>query len=503
MSTLSNDPAGLVIVRADAKNWDDPAYRQGLLDLIDEGIGGVCVFLGGLEQTASMIAEMQMRANGRLLVSADYEHGLPMRLDGGIAFPRAMALGRTLPGITEHVASCIAEEAAAIGVHWNFAPVCDVNADPRNPIINTRSFGDDATTVALHAAAYVRGTQARNVLACAKHAPGHGDTHVDSHVDMPTIHITREIAEAREFVAFRSAIRAGVRTLMVGHIMVPFLDASYPASLSAAVVTDVIRGEWGFKGLIVTDAMDMKAIADRWDSSEAAVLAFQAGNDAILLPENAEMAIGGLRKALANGSLTEKAVAASLARWNELRTFVNNATKSQMPVDQNAHAMIALQAADAALSTTGDLTLLPILGKHIAAFAVVSEHDSEAATMWLHYLAGATEGSCDYAFIDGSIEDSDLEEMSKGIEGADVVLFAFFGRAVAYRGALPGWDRLPDVMTRIAAGRPIIVVSCGSPYGMEELPADFRLYTYSETMPSLAASVMRLVGRSAAPSADP
>lgn len=503
MSTLSKDPAGLVIVRADAKNWDDPEYRQGLMDLIDDGIGGVCVFLGELGKTATMIAEMQERASGRLLISADYEYGLPMRLDGGIAFPRAMALGRTLPGITEHVAACIAEEAAAIGVHWNFAPVCDINSDPLNPIINTRSFSEDPTTVALHAAAYVRGTQARNVLACAKHAPGHGDTHVDSHVDMPTIHITREIAVAREFIPFRAAITAGVRTLMPGHIIVPFLDATLPASLSAAVVTDLIRTEWGFKGLVVTDAMDMKAIADRWDSSEAAVLAFRAGNDAILLPEDPAAAIAGLRAALAEGSIAEEAVVASLERWNEARTFVNNATKSSTPVDQNTHAMIALQAADAALSTTGDLALLPILGKHIAAFAVVSESDSDAATMWLHYLAGATEGSCDYAFIDGSIEDADLEEMNKGIEGADVVLFAFFGRAVAYRGALPGWDRLPDVMTRIATGRPIIVVSCGSPYGTEELPADFRLYTYSETLPSLAASVMRLVGRSAAPSADP
>ncbi len=503
MSTLSNDPAGLVIIRADAKNWDDLSYRQSLLDLIDDGIGGVCVFLGELGKTQVMIAELQKRAGGHLLISADYEYGLPMRLDGGIAFPRAMALGRTLPGITEHVASCIAEEARAIGVCWNFAPVCDINADPRNPIINTRSFGEDAPTVALHAVAYVNGTQARNVLACAKHAPGHGDTHVDSHVEMPTVHITREIAEEREFVPFRAAISAGVRSLMMGHIVLPFLDANLPASLSAAVVTGLVRNEWGYKGLIVTDAMDMKAIADRWDSSKAAVLAFSAGNDAILLPENPALAIAGLREALAAGTISNHAVAASLARWDEARAFVNNATKDAIVIDQNTHAMIALQAADAAISTMGDEHLLPILGKHISAFAVVSENDSEAATMWLHYLAGATEGSCDYAFIDGSIEESDLEEMCKGIEGADVVLFAFFGRAVAYRGALPGWDRLPEVMTRIASARPIIIVSCGSPYGMDELPADFRLYTYSETMPSLAASVMRLVGRSAAPSAAP
>lgn len=503
MSTILNDPAGLVIVRADAKNWDNPVYRQGLLDLIDDGIGGVCVFLGEMQATADMISEMQKRAGGRLLISADFEYGLPMRLEGGIAFPRAMALGRTLPGITGHVAECIADEAAAIGVHWNFAPVCDINADPRNPIINTRSFGEDAAMVAQHAVAYIVGTQSRNVIACAKHVPGHGDTHVDSHLDMPTVHIAREIAESREFVPFRAAIDAGVRSVMMGHLVLPFLDVNLPASISHSVVTGLVREVWGFKGLIVTDAMDMKAIADRWDSSEAAVLAISAGNDAVLLPDNPTLAIAGLRAALVDGTINAEAVRESLVRWEDARTFVQAAANEAPPIDQGAHAMIALQAADAAISTIGAEHLLPVLGKHIAAFAVVSEGDADTATMWLHYLAGATEGDCDYAFIDGSIADADLDEMCKGIESAELVLFAFFGRAVAHRGTLPGSERLPAIMQRIAAGRPIILVACGSPYGMEDLPADFRLYTYSETMPSLAASVMRLAGRSADPSTAP
>ena len=249
--------------------------------------------------------------------------------------------------------------------------------------------------------------------------------------------------------------------------------------------------------------MDMQAITQRWNSAEAAVLSVNAGIDAILLPEDAMMAIAGLRNAVANSIVSSEAIATSLDRWQEARDFVNKATKTTEPVDQNAHAMIALQAANAAISTMGREDLLPILGKHVAAFAVVSESDSEAATLWLHYLAGATEENCDYAFIDGSIAEEDLEEMIKGIAESDLIVFAFFGRAVAGRGTLPGWDRLADVMTRLAAGRPIVIVSCGSPYGLETLPADFRLYTYSETMPSLAASVMRLVGRAAAPSVAP
>lgn len=200
MSELRRRAAGLIIPRADARSWHDSTYRDALFHLVDEGVGGIGVFLGGLDETARMIEDLRSRGGRRLLFAADYEHGLPMRLDGGIAFPRAMALGRTLPGITEHVAAAIAQEARALGVFWNFAPVCDINSDPSNPIINTRAFGETPDTVARHVEAYVRGTQSQRVMACAKHVPGHGDTAVDSHMAMPTIAITREVAETREFL---------------------------------------------------------------------------------------------------------------------------------------------------------------------------------------------------------------------------------------------------------------------------------------------------------------
>lgn len=500
MSELHRRAAGFVMPRADARSWGEPLYRDALYRLVDQGIGGIGVFIGGLEETARMIDDLRSRGGRRLLFAADYEHGLPMRLDGGVAFPRAMALGRTLPGITEHIAAAIAEEARAIGVTWNFAPVCDINANPNNPIINTRSFGEDPTTVAQHAAAYVRGTQRERVMACAKHAPGHGDTVVDSHVALPSIEISEELAMSREFVPFKAAIDAGVASVMMGHIVVPFLDAGRPASLSARVIDDLVRTTWGFDGLITTDALDMRAITGTYSAAEAAVLAFEAGNDVLLLPEDPIAAIEAVAHAIAEGRFDEERCAASEARWEGARRFVrplpSDATRP--PVDLGAHAQMALKAADAAIRIVGDTSLLPLShDQPYAAFAIIDEADADAATTWCHYLAQATEGNSDFAFIDDSISDTDLSSMCDGTADAAVVLFALFGRATAYRGSLGRQSRTAEIMQRLSQGKPSIVIACGSPYGIEGLPASLTMHAYSETTPSLAATVLRLIGRPA------
>jgi len=492
------NPSFLVMPRADAEKWSSSAYRAQIYDLVDRGVGGVAVFLGTLEDTATMIADLQRRAKEPLLIAADYEYGLPMRLEGGVAFPRAMALGRTTPAITEGVAMAIAEECVALGVHWNFAPVCDVNSNPDNPIINTRSFGEDPSVVGMHAAAYVRGTQSQHVLACAKHVPGHGDTAVDSHMSLPSLTIDRATAERREFAPFRDAISAGVRSVMVAHLDVPFIDAGVPASLSRSVVTGLVREAWGFDGLISTDALDMSAISSAYTSGDAAVRSFLAGNDVLLLPEDPVAAIEALEAAVTNGTITIDMLMASHARWQSVKQWCGLFDRSRTitAVDQNAHASIALQAADAAIDILGNADLLPVTQfDHVAVFAVVGESDADAATTWFRYMAQATEINIDFGYIDGTIEEADLLEMKNGTADAKAILFTFFGKAVAYRGNMPGYDRLYEVMSALAGDRPVIIVACGSPYGIKDLPASTTLYTFSDTVPSMAASVLRLIGK--------
>lgn len=501
MSAQHRRLASLVMPRVDADLWSDPLYQDRVFSWIDRGIGGVGIFRGTLERTAEMIADLQTRAGRKLLIAADFEHGLSMRItEGGIAFPRAMALGKTLPGITEHVARCIAEEARALGVHWNWAPVADINSNPQNPIVNVRGFGEDPKTVAEHALAYVTGTQSMQVLACVKHAPGHGNTAVDSHLSLPRIDIDRITAEAREFVPFRTCIEGGVRSVMMGHIIVPFLDDQRPASLSPTIVNDLVRISWGFDGLITTDALDMGAITSMYSSAQAAVLAVLAGNDVVLLPENVDEAIDALIAAYDSGEITEERLKDSERRWKDAKDFAGVGKRQEtVAVDQSTHAMIALQAANTAISLVGDASLLP-LTQHtqIAAFAVVDEHEADAATAWFHYLAQATELDIDMGYIDGTIEERDLAGLQEGIMTADVIVFAFFGAAVSHRGRLPGYDRIPEIMDALCDGRPRIVVACGSPYGFDTISANLTMYAYSDTTPSLAATVLRLIGRAPA-----
>jgi beta-glucosidase-like glycosyl hydrolase len=492
------------MIRADARHWSDVEYRSAIEGLIDRGVGGVGVFIGGLEETAEMIEQLQRRAGRRLLIAADYEHGLPMRLDGGIAFPRAMALGRCDPATTELVAGCIADEARAIGVHWNWAPVADINSNPNNPIVNTRSFGETPERVAEHAAAYVRGTQVRGVIACAKHVPGHGDTHVDSHRDLPTIELAPEVATAREFAPFRRCIDEGVKSVMIGHIVVPFLDAHHPASLSLQVANDLVRREWGFQGLVTPDALDMGAITSRYSSAEAALMAVSAGCDVVLMPENPHEAIDALTQAIESGELSEERLNESEHRWEQAREFAR-VRSAQRPtpeprpaavIDQNSHALIALRAADEAISLIGNADLLPITkSTHVAAFAIVDDHSVESATTWFQAIAQGADVNIDFGYVDLSITDDECASLADGVAEADVVIFGVFGKAVAFRGELGQLTRLPQIIASLACGRPRIVVACGSPYGVDANLADTVLYTFSDTLPSIAASVLRLIGR--------
>lgn len=505
MASPARRAAQLVMIRADARQWSDADYRRNIERLIDRGVGGVGVFIGALEETADMIEQLQRRGGRRLLIAADYEHGLPMRLDGGIAFPRAMALGRCSVETTEQVASCIAEEARAIGVHWNWAPVADINSNPDNPIVNTRSFGETPEIVSLHAAAYVRGTQAQSLMACAKHVPGHGDTHVDSHRDLPTIELEPQAAEAREFAPFRRCAEEGVRSMMIGHIVVPFLDATHPASLSSSVVTGLVRGAWGYDGLVTTDALDMGAITSRYSSAQAAVMAVKAGCDVVLMPENADEAIDALIEAIESGDITDERLLQSEARWQSARSFVGLRSSGGAaakptaitPVDQNAHALIALRAADEAIRIVGATDLLPITtARHVAAFAIVDDHSVEAATTWFQSIAQGAEVNIDFGYVDLSITPDECASLVEGIAEADLVIFGIFGKAVAFRGQLGQVGRLPDIVRTLSAGRPGVVVACGSPYGIGPEIADAVMYTFSDTLPSIAASVLRLIGRS-------
>ncbi|MGX1028176.1 beta-glucosidase-like glycosyl hydrolase [Streptomyces ambofaciens] len=257
-----------------------------LLRRIGEGLASVALFgrnVTSPEQVAALTAQLRAERED-LLVAIDEEGGDVTRLDvrTGSSFPGNHALGAVDDvGLTREVAAELGRRLAASGVNFNWAPSADVNSNPDNPVIGVRAFGADTDLVARHTAAYITGMQSAGVATCAKHFPGHGDTGIDSHHAMPRIDVDADVLAERDLVPFRAAVAAGSRAVMSAHILVPALDPELPATLSRRILTDLLRGELGYDGLVVTDGIEMKAIAGAYGIERGTVLAIAAGADAI------------------------------------------------------------------------------------------------------------------------------------------------------------------------------------------------------------------------------
>ena len=255
----------------------------------DEHLGGVIFSLGGPVRQARLTNEFQAAAKTPLLIGMDAEWGLAMRLDSTFAFPWNMTLGAIKDdAIVEEIGYRVGTHAKRLGVHINFAPDIDVNINPKNPIIGNRSFGEDLVNVGKKGIAFMQGMHRAGILSSGKHFPGHGDTATDSHHSLPIIDFTRERLDSVELRPFRELIEAGVSSVMVGHLDIPVLETreGYPSSLSDRIITDLLKKELGFKGLVFTDALNMKAVAEFAPEGEVELSAFLAGNDMLLMPKD-------------------------------------------------------------------------------------------------------------------------------------------------------------------------------------------------------------------------
>jgi len=305
---------------------DAAAYQQIMHDVSDLHVGGFINITHGSPlgivksqayPTAVLNNQLQAKSKLPLLIGADFERGTAMRLDEGTSFPTAMALaagGNLKDAYT--MGRITALEARAVGIHWIYAPDADVNNNPGNPIINTRSFGENPERVAQFVGEFVRGVQESGGLATAKHFPGHGDTAADSHIDLPVIRADRARLDSLELVPFRGAISMHVDSIMTGHLNVPALepDPNTPATLSHNILTDVLRKQLGFQGLVVTDAMDMGGITVRYAPGEAAVRAFVAGADCLLMPPVPDAAFEALQAAVKSGRISKERLDSSVRR---------------------------------------------------------------------------------------------------------------------------------------------------------------------------------------------
>jgi beta-glucosidase len=391
--TLRQQIAQMVVVRASGFLMDPqiryPAWEPiapVLESWIGElGVGGVILLGGSAAEIALRTHEFQSWATVPLLIAADIEEGVGQRFAGATQGPPLMAIGAVAErdlaqaiDLAQQYGALTADEARAIGLNWLLGPVVDVNNNPDNPVINVRSFGDRPAIVGQLAAAFIAGARQRPILTAAKHFPGHGDTAIDSHLELPVIPHDRARLDAIELPPFAAAIAAGVDAVMSAHLQIPALDPTDPATLSRSILTDLLRTELGFTGLIVTDALVMGAIARRYGANEAPVLAVEAGADILLMPVDPPGAIEAVAQAVESGRIAPERIRESVERiWrskarifdSELPTIAlpqaidlrrQLATPSaQATIDQLLHA--SLQGGNGSLTMTqatqGDRTL--------------------------------------------------------------------------------------------------------------------------------------------------
>ncbi|MFV0133709.1 glycoside hydrolase family 3 protein [Streptomyces sp. HMX87] len=340
-----------------------------LLRRLGEGLASVGLFgrnIASPEQLATLTAQLRAERDD-VLVAIDEEGGDVTRLEvrTGSSFPGNHALGAVDDvELTEQVAAELGRRLMACGVNFNWAPSADVNANPDNPVIGVRSFGADPALAARHTAAYVTGLQSAGVAACAKHFPGHGDTAVDSHLALPRIDADASVLTERDLAPFRAAIAAGARAVMSAHILVPALDPDRPATLSRRILTGLLRGELGYDGLIVTDGMEMQAIAGTYGIERGSVLAVAAGADAICVGGGLadEEIVRRLRDALVAavraGELPEERLADAAERIRRLARWTG-ATAPAGTAPGAAHE-VGLRAARRALEVTGTASFTPL-----------------------------------------------------------------------------------------------------------------------------------------------
>jgi len=353
------------------------AYEDSVAGVIKkEQIGGLVFFQGGPVRQADLINRYQKLSKVPLLIAMDGEWGVGMRLDSTISYPYQMTLGAIQDNtLIYKMGQQVAYDFKRIGMQMNFGPDMDVNNNPDNPVINYRSFGDNKYNVAQKGIAYLKGMQDAGLLTTAKHFPGHGDTNVDSHLDLPSLPFTRERLDTLEEYPFREAIKAGISGIMVAHMDIPALDSTknLPSTLSRKIITGILKDSLGFKGLVVSDAMEMKGVVKYFPNGDADLRAFLAGNDIIELSQNSARAIKLIRKAVRKGEISDEEFEARVKKvlaakyWAGLSNYHPTSTYHLVEdLNRPAEKDLVQQLSDAAVTLVkGDAASLQLnpLGK--------------------------------------------------------------------------------------------------------------------------------------------
>ncbi|ALL04205.1 glycoside hydrolase family 3 [Pedobacter sp. PACM 27299] len=330
-----------------------------------ERIGGLVFFQGGPGRQAILTNKYQALARVPLLITSDGEWGLGMRLDSSISYPYQMALGAVQEKeLIYRMGLEVAKDYKRIGMHMNLAPDVDVNNNPKNPVINYRSFGENKYNVTAKASAYMKGMQDGGLLVSLKHFPGHGDTDVDSHYDLPKLPFSKQRLDSMEIYPFRELIKEGAAGVMIAHMNIPALDntPNMPSTLSKPIVTGILKEELGFKGIIISDAMGMKGVVKYFKDGEADVMGIIAGNDILELSENSARAIKLVRKAVREGRIPMERIDESVKKILTAKYWAGLNVKDTVD-EKNVYAEINRPESKVLLQQLADASMTLLRGK--------------------------------------------------------------------------------------------------------------------------------------------
>ena len=513
--SLRQQVAQMVMPRLDGARLEDTRYLDQVKTLIQDGIGGFILFGGTIEHTPRHLRELQGLAGIPLLISSDVERGLGQQITGGTRFPSqravASAINRRVKkdvDLLDTMLDIVRTETRAAGIHVVFSPVVDVNNNPDNPIICTRAFGDEPEVVAWFGSRYItrlqkpRGTRGRlELLACAKHFPGHGDTDQDSHSVLPVIHAARARLNRVELPPFRKAVKDGVGMIMVAHLLVPALDPENPTTFSKKTITALLRDGMEFDGLIVSDALDMDALSHTCSPQEIAVRAVEAGIDILLHPHDATATIDAVVSAVKQGRLTSQRISESLERIMAAKTRLGLFDKTgqrAVRIDYLKHGLIARKIGRKALRVvSGDKKMFPLPHDGgIACFILDDDNNRESGDVFVR----AMRTRCKHILAMVLTVGSEIPEslVLDGIRASEFVVMAIYSRISASKGYSGLNDKLRDVAVNFiktvkSEKGKSIVISFDSPYLLDHFKdADVRIAAY-DRMDEIQQAVAELL----------
>ena len=512
--TLDEKIGQMIMVRMSGKFHNSSDYSiKDVKYLIDNfNVGGLIMFYGNVHGAAHNISLFQSLSKTPLLIASDYERGLGQWMsDGGTLFPSNMAVsasGKPLNAYQQ--GTVIANEAKSLGVHLVLAPVLDINDNPKNPIINLRSYGDNPIVVSNYGLEFINGIQDNGLLACAKHFPGHGNTDKDSHSSLPIINIDKKSINQNELIPFKNAIDSKVSSVMVGHLVVPSLDESnLPATHSYKITTDLLKKDLGFEGLVITDGLEMGALSTNISNEESILRSIEAGADILLLPIDVVNAIRSIKSAIESGRIKEERIDQSVEKiWN-MKTEVGLFSEIGYPdlesisnvVDIKSHKKIADRIAQESITLVKDeKNSVPIKPEKINKLSHIILSMDDEAKDYLSILSKdikrTVRNTSEY-FINYTLDDILIDNLINKISNSDVVVVSNLVRIRMDKGVSTIDKTHLEFIQKLSqkSNVPIIAIGFGSPYLNSYDYIDAYLLTYGYGNISVKAAANALFGR--------